>query len=333
MKSDLLKIKDVLKKSSYVIALFAILIITILVFTLFNPLYISPQNLVNVVEETTINGILAIGVTFPIITGGIDLSVGSIMAVVDIVFGMMAVKGINPLLVILGCIFLGYIMGALNGVVITQMKLQPFIVTLSINSILRGIAYVISGGYPILNIPQRFRNLLYENLGYGIRISMLILFGVALICAFILKRTPAGTYIYALGSNEEATRLSGVNTSKYKIFAYIISGIAAALAGMIMVSRLGTGDPTTGVGYELNAIAAAAIGGASLAGGKGSIAGTMIGALILSALEAGLVLMGVNSFYQYIAIGLVIIIATYVETIQNSIASYISRHSKKRFSK
>lgn len=321
-------VKNIFKRSSYEVAIFVILTIIILVFSLINPLYWDLHNLIDIIEETTINGILAMGVTFAIITGGIDLSVGSIMAVTVVTCGELAVKGISPFLVILFGIFLGYTMGVLNGLLITKMKLQPFIATLGTSSMLRGIAYVISGGYPVLNIPEGFRNLIFGNLGYGIRISILILLAVALSSSFILKRTRGGTYIYAIGSNEEATRLSGVNTSKYKIFAYIISGMAAALAGMIMLARLGTGDPTTGIGYELNAIAAAAIGGTSLAGGKGSILGTLIGALVLSALEAGLVLIGVNSFYQYIATGLIIVIAAYAETIQANIASYISRYSK-----
>jgi ribose transport system permease protein len=205
------------------------------------------------------------------------------------------------------------------------MKLQPFIATLGTNSILRGIAYLVTGGWPVLNIPRNFRSLFQVQFIPNIRLYMVYFIVAAIVLSFILKRTSLGTYIYAVGSNEEATRLSGINVNRYKLYAYAFCGLMSAVAGMITLAKLGTGEPTAGQGYELNAIAAAAIGGASLAGGKGSILGTVIGALTLSALKVGLVVIGMDTFYQYIATGLIIVIAAYFEVIQRTISDLMFR--------
>jgi len=287
------------------------------------PRYIEVGNLLDILEQATINGFLAIGVTFAIITGGIDLSVGSVMALSIVACGQLAVMGLPPIAVLAIGLVLGIFLGALNGLLITKMKLQPFIATLGTNSVLRGMAYLVTGGWPVLNIPKGYRNLFQVQIFHNIRLYMVYLIIAAIILSLILKRTSTGVYIYAVGSNEEATRLSGINVDRFKICAYIFCGAMAAMAGMVTLAKLGTGEPTAGQGYELNAVAAAAIGGASLAGGKGSILGTMIGALTLSALKVGLVVIGMDTFYQYIATGLIIIIAAYFEIIQGKIAAVI----------
>ncbi|MGL4653325.1 ABC transporter permease [Cetobacterium sp.] len=293
----------------------ALILMTIL-FTAIDPIYINPSNILDIIDQSVINGLLAIGITFTIITGGIDLSIGSTLAIVIVIIGEFLVKGMNPFLAFTLGIFLGFILGAINGLIISKMKLQPFIVTLGTMSIYRGLAYTITGGWPVLNIPDNFR-LMVDGTIFGIIPKSIIgLFLLGVMGYFILKRTTIGTYIYAIGGNEEATRLSGVNINRNKLIAYGLSGMGAALAGLVLLARLGTAEPTAGQGYELNAIAAAAIGGTSLAGGKGGIYGTVLGAVLLSALKVGLVVAGVDTFWQFIATGLIIIIASYSEVIQ-----------------
>lgn len=292
------------------------LVVMIGAFSLINPIYLRASNLLDVVEQSTINGLLAIGITFAIITAGIDLSVGSTFAVVIVSVGMLVTNGVPPVVGFAIGIAIGFGLGAINGILITRMKLQPFIATLGMMSVYRGVAYVMTGGWPVLSIPRSFRDLTDGELFFDIPISVLILFVFAAVGHILLKRTRFGTYLYAIGGNEEATRLSGVNVGRAKVFAYAICGVGAALSGMVLLGRLGTGEPTAGVTYELRAIAAAAVGGASLAGGKGTMLGTLLGALLLSALRVGLIVMGMDTFWQYIATGLVIVVAAYFEVIQ-----------------
>jgi ribose transport system permease protein len=317
------KLKNFSRELSIVIAI----IIMMVIFSIIDPIYFSYNNLIDIIDQSVINGLLAIGITYAIITAGIDLSVGSIFAIVIVVVGDLLVRGVNPILAIVIGAIIGFILGAINGLLITKLKLQPFIVTLGTMSGYRGIAYIITGGWPVLNIPDNFRTFLDGDIFGDIPVSVFILIGFAIISHIILKYTKFGTYIYAVGGNEEATRLSGVNVGRIKIYTYAFCGVAAALSGMILLARLGSGEPTAGQSYELNAIAAAAIGGASLAGGKGNILGTLLGALLLSALKVGLVVVGVDSFWQYIATGAIIIIAAYFEVIQEKIQKYNLKRS------
>mgnify|MGYP001343531026 CR=1 FL=1 len=299
------------------------LLLMIAVFAAIDPIYLSPGNLLDIVDQSTINGLLAIGITFVIITGGIDLSIGSIMAIVIVSVGYFLTKsGMNPLLAIILGILTGAVIGIFNGLLVTRFKLQPFIATLATMSAFRGVAYIITGGWPVLDIPQNFRDMMDGDLVGNFPVSIPILLIFAIISHILLKRTRTGTYIFAIGGNEEATRLSGINVNFTKVVTYALCGVGAALAGMVMLARLGTGEPAAGQGYELYAIAAAAIGGTSLAGGKGSILGTLLGALILSALKVGLVVVGVDAFWQYIATGAIIAVAAYFEIIQSKFGGY-----------
>ncbi|GAB2021826.1 ABC transporter permease [Pseudolactococcus yaeyamensis] len=274
----------------------------------------------DIIDQSTINGLLALGVTFVIITGGIDLSIGSIFAVVIVVIGNFLVQGlVAPVAIIAGCI-VGAVLGAINGIVITKMKLQPFIATLGTMSVYRGCAYIITGGWPVLNIPKSFRNLMDGAVFLNISSAIFILIIFAVICFILLKFTKFGTFLLAIGGNEEATRLSGVNVDRTKMLAYAFCGIAAALAGMVMLARLGSGEPTAGQAYEMDAIAATAIGGASLSGGRGSVIGTFLGAILLSTLKVGLVVVGVDSFWQYVATGAIIVVAAYFEILQSKLS-------------
>ncbi|MBN2860367.1 MAG: ABC transporter permease [Sphaerochaetaceae bacterium] len=303
------------REFAIIVALFVMLI----VFTIVDPIYISSGNLLDIIEQSTINGLLAIGITFAIITGGIDLSVGSTFAIVIVTVGNMLKAGVPPFVAVLIGLVLGYLLGVVNGLLVTQMRLQPFIATLGTMSVYRGIAYVITGGWPVLSMPSTYRKMLDGDLIGDIPVSVLILFAFAFVGYIYLKYLRAGMHLYAIGNNEEATRLSGVNVDRLKTMAYGVCGVGAALSGMILLARLGTGEPTAGQGYELNAIAAAAIGGTSLAGGKGSMLGTLLGAVLLSALKVGLIVAGVDTFWQFIATGLIIIIAAYFEIIQDKI--------------
>jgi len=186
-----------------------------------------------------------------------------------------------------------------------------------------------TGGWPVLKIPKAFRTLVDGDILANIPSSVFLLFAFALICHVILRHTRQGTYFLAAGGNEEATRLSGVNTDRSRLYAYGLCGVGAALAGLVMLARLGTGEPTAGLGYETNAIAAAAIGGTSMAGGRGSMVGTVLGALTLSALKVGLVVLGVDSFWQYIAMGAIIVVAAYFEVIQAKLERRMSRLGRK----
>ena len=310
-------------------SLVVVLLILVLAFSVINPIYLSLYNLVDIIEQATINGLLAIGITFAIITGGIDLSIGSTMAVVIVSTGLMLVNGVNLWLCLLAGIAMGFAMGAINGFMVTKMSLQPFIATLGTMSIFRGIAYIMTGGWPVLKIPKAFRTLVDGDILANIPSSVFLLFAFALICHVILRHTRQGTYFLAAGGNEEATRLSGVNTDRSRLYAYGLCGVGAALAGLVMLARLGTGEPTAGLGYETNAIAAAAIGGTSMAGGRGSMVGTVLGALTLSALKVGLVVLGVDSFWQYIAMGAIIVVAAYFEVIQAKLERRMSRLAHK----
>lgn len=314
------KNKIKLKLGRELVTVIALLII-VSIFTAISPHYISGANLIDIIDQTVINGLLAVGITFAILTSGIDLSIGSTLAIVIVVIGQFLVNGTNSVVAVILGILVGLILGVVNGVLITKMKLQPFIATLGTMSIYRGLAYTITGGWPVLNIPKSFRTMLDGDIIGNISISIVILFLFAIICHIILKKTKQGIYLYSIGGNEEATKLSGIKVDRTKILAYGICGIAAALAGMIMLARLGTGEPAAGQGYELNAIAAAAIGGASLSGGKGSISGTILGAILLSALKVGLIVVGVDTFWQYIATGGIIVLAVYFETIQEIIST------------
>jgi ribose transport system permease protein len=296
--------------------IFAI-ILMVIIFSAIEPIYLSGGNLLDIFDQTVINGLLAIGITYAIITGGIDLSVGSIFAVVIVITGDLLVRGMNPVLAITVGMALGFVLGVINGLLITKLKLQPFIATLGTMSAYRGIAYIYTGGWPVLNIPDNFRSMLAGDVVKDVPVSVIILIAFTIVSHIILKYTKLGTYIFAIGGNEEATKLSGVNVDRTKILTYALCGVGAALAGMILLARLGSGEPATGQGYELNAIAAAAIGGASLAGGKGNMIATLLGAILLSALKVGLVVVGVDSFWQYIATGAIIVVAAYSEVIQD----------------
>ena len=317
-----------LKSYSRELAVLAAILILVLVFTILDKSYFTITNLIDIIELSNINSLIAIGITFTIITGGIDLSVGSIFAIVIVTVGHLCVAQVNPILAIILGALLGTLMGSINGLLITKMHLQPFIATLGTMSVYRGIAYVVTGGWPVIGIPNSYRYIFISNF-YEIPSSVIVMLIFAFITHIILKKLRVGNYLFAIGGNEEAAKLSGVNVNITKITAYAMCGLGSALAGMIMLANLGTGEPATGQGYELEAIAAAAIGGASLSGGKGSIVGTLLGSILLAALKIGLIVIGVDTFYQFIVTGAIIVIAAYFEVIQKKLSALLVKNKKR----
>lgn len=294
-------------------------------FTIMDSSYLTWTNFLLILQQSTINGIIAVGMTFAIMTGGIDLSVGAVYGIVIVAIAKMTVAGWNPVLSLIIGLLLGCGAGVINGVLITKLKLQPFIATLGTVDMFRGIAYVVTDGVPINGVPDSFRQIFNTKAVGGIYVYVFVFLGVAIVMGIVLAKTRLGNYLYAVGGNEEAARLSGVNIDWVKIRAHIICSFCAALAGAICLSNLGSGNPTAGNGYELDAIAACAIGGSRMAGGKGSILGTVFGALLLAALKVGMIIMNINTFYQYIVTGAIIVIAAFFEVIQVKLESKIKK--------
>ena len=311
---------------------FVVLIATLamcVVFTVLNKNFLNYSNFLTVLQQMVLNGILAIGMMFTIITGGIDLSVGCTYAITGIVVASCTVNyGMNPFLAILVGILIGAVLGAFNGFLINQLKLQPFIATLGTMSLYRGIAYVVTGGVPVTNVPTSYRDIFNGIVFGGVRSYIIVMVVVFVIAHILLSKMRSGDYLYAVGGNEEAAKLSGVNVIKTKYIAYIFCGICAAIAGMIMLASLGSAEATAGQAYETNAIAAAAIGGTRMAGGKGTALGTFIGALMLAVLKVGMVVINVDSFWQFVVTGIIIIVASYFEFIQQDIKGFVARHKK-----
>jgi len=278
------------------------------------PYFLTVSNLLNVAEQTSINAIVAVGMTFVILSGGIDLSVGSIVALSGVVLGV-SLKSDQPMLVALVVAALvGLACGLCNGALVSWGGLPPFIVTLGTMSIARGAALLYTEGRPVSGFDAGFRALATGRAGF-IPAPVIVMLLVYLAAHFVLTRTTFGRYVYAIGGNEEATRLSGVAIRFHKTMIYGVSGLMSAVAAIILTARLNSAQPIAGMMYELDAIAATVIGGTSLMGGEGSLGGTLVGALIMGVLRNGLNLLGVSSFLQQIVIGGVIVVAVLLDTI------------------
>ena len=288
------------------------LVIIVVVFSSLSDVFLTQRNLVNILQQSSLNACIAIGMTLVIISGGIDLSVGPIAALTAVICATAIVAGYPILLVFVMAFAIGAACGLLNGALIAYAGLQPFIVTLGTLSVLRALALIFTGGNPILGVPAEFRTLFTTEIGI-LPVPVIIVAVISVLVWILLARTPLGEYILAVGGNEEAARVSGVPIERTKIAVYVISGVFAALAALILVARLGAAEPTLGNLWELEAIAAAAIGGASLSGGKGSIIGTIIGAIVLGAMRNGLTLLNVQAFYQLLATGIIIIAAMLID--------------------
>lgn len=287
------------------------LIVVFVFLSIASPDFLTVNNLFNVGVQISVTAVIAVGITLVIITAGIDLSVGSVAALAGVLGVMTMVNlGFSPLLAIVAGTLVGAGAGLVNGFLITVANLPPFIATLGMLTVARGLVYVVSGGVAVFGAPDSFR-LLGQGVVASIPIPIIALAIVALAGYIVLSRTRLGRYAYAIGSNPEAARLSGIPVKRYLLVVYVIGGALAGFGGMIAASQVNSGQPNYGIGLELDIIAAAVIGGASLFGGRGTIFGTLIGAFLIALIRDGAVLLGVNTFYQQILIGVVIWLAVY----------------------
>lgn len=288
------------------------LLIIVVTFSVLSPVFFTLPNLLNILQQSSINALIALGMTLVIISGGIDLSVGPTAALSAVLGATLMVSGVPVPLAVLATLAVGISSGVFSGSLIAYAGLQPFIVTLGGLSLFRALALIYTDGNPVFGIPLEFRSLVNTTL-LGIPVPILVVAVIALVLWTVMNKTPLGEYILAIGGNEEAARVAGVPVKRTKVIVYVISGVLASLASLILIGRLGAAEPTIGNLWELDAIAAAAIGGASLMGGKGSIFGTLIGVIILGALRNGLTLLNIQAFYQLLAIGLIIILAMLID--------------------
>lgn len=276
------------------------------------PYFATAANLANVAEQSAITGVLAIGMTFVILTGGIDLSVGSLVALAGVITGVVLQRDVPVAVAVVAGLGTAMAAGAINGAMIAHFMLPPFIATLGMMSVARGAALLLSDGRPISGFPESLRRLATGSV-VGVPAPVLLMLALYVVAYVVLTRTVVGRHVYAIGSNEEATTLAGIRVGLHKVLVYAISGLSAGVCATLLLARLNTAQPIAGVGYELDAIAAVVIGGTSLLGGSGSVIGTLIGALIMSVLRNGLNLLGVSSYLQQVAIGLVIIVAVVID--------------------
>lgn len=288
------------------------LLVLIAIVSGINPDFFSVDNILNILRQTSVNAVIAVGMTFVILIAGIDLSVGSILALTGAIAASMVGAELPIILVIVATLLLGTFLGGVSGIIVAKGKVQAFIATLVTMTLLRGVTMVYTDGRPIsTGFSDVADSFAYLGTGYlfGIPVPIWLMVIVFAVAWYILKHTQIGRYIYALGGNEAATQLSGINVTKVKIFVFAVSGFLSALAGLIVTARLSSAQPTAGVSYELDAIAAVVVGGTSLMGGKGRVMGTLIGALIIGFLNNALNLLDISSYYQMIAKALVILVA------------------------
>ena len=290
------------------------LVVLCAILWILTPYFLTVSNLLNIAEQTSINAIVAVGMTFVILSAGIDLSVGSIVALAGVILGIALRDGQPLALALTMALATGVVCGLVNGLLVSQGGLPPFIVTLGTMSIARGAALLVTEGRPISGFAPSFRVLATGRAGF-IPAPVIATAVVYLAAHVALTRTTFGRYVYAIGGNEEATRLSGVAVRFHKTMIYAVSGLMSAIAAVVLTARLNSAQPIAGMMYELDAIAATVIGGTSLMGGDGTLAGTLVGALIMGVLRNGLNLLGVSSFLQQIVIGGVIVVAVLLDTV------------------
>ena len=311
---------------------FIALILVTVVFTIIVPNFLAAANIEIMAKHVAINAILGIGMTFVILTGGIDLSVGSLVGLSAMIAGMLINQGIilpalgiiiypHTWLIMFIAIVAGVLMGGISGLIITRFNVAPFIATLGMLYVARGMALLINNGYTFPNLVGRpeLGNTGFPELGAGsflVNYSIWIMIAFALVAGFVAQRTPFGRQVYAIGGNERAAELSGVKVKRVKLLVYMISGFCSAVVGLIIASQLVAAHPATGQFFELNAIAAVVLGGTSLSGGRGSIGGTIIGAFVIGVLGDGLVMVGVSSFWQQVIKGVVIVLAVIIDQMQ-----------------
>ena len=297
-------------------AIFVFLIVMIIFFSIVSRNFLTVNNLLNVARQVSIYGIAAIGMTYVILLGGIDLSIGSIISFVNIVAAYFMVnQGLSPWIAIIVSVFACAMLGLMNGVIIATVKMPPLIVTFATQTIVAGIAFLISDGRPISGFESSFLQIGQGHLG-PIPIPILIMLACFAIGGFILTKTFFGRYFYALGGNEEAAELSGIQVKSVKFLVYALSGLFAGIAGIVMLARANTGQPNAGVGYEFAVITCVVLGGVSVSGGSGKISNVIAGVLIIGVLRNGMILMNISSFTQMIIKGIILLLAVGFDSVQ-----------------
>ena len=295
--------------------IFVVFIVLVIILMILSPnAFAKPRNLINVVKQASINGVLACGMMFVIIAGGIDLSAGSVVALSGVVAAYLAqMQGLPIFVPILGALGTGALIGLVNGFGAAYAELPPFIITLATMSIVRGAALILSGGSPVFGLQEQFEGIAGISIANVIPILVLYFLLIAVFSGFILSKTVFGRHVYAIGGNSITAKVSGINVKSMLLRVYIICGVFSGIAGLLIASRTMQGSPTVGVGYEMDAIAAVVIGGVSMSGGSGKWYGTIIGALLLALISNGLDILGVSSNFQQIIKGIIIAVAVYLD--------------------
>jgi len=308
------KLAATMRQSARGLCLLAILVVLCTAFSLLSPSFMTVDNIMNVIRQVSMIAITAVTMTIVIIIGGIDLSVGAVLAFSGIISATVFTSTGSVALSISAGLAVGVLIGFFNGFVSAKGRIAGFIATLATMSVFRGFGYILTGGYPISVLDEKFVAIGTGYVG-PVPIPVIIMAIVLLLGHFLTQQTKFGRYVYALGGNEQATRWSGINVDRIKIVAYTLNGVCAALSGIILTARLGSGQPSAGNGFEMDVITGVIVGGTSLAGGSGSIVGTLIGVLLIGVINNGMDIMNISTYYQMTVKGLIILIAVYVDTL------------------
>lgn len=306
-------ISKIIKRKEFSVFVALVLLCTVVSFL--SPYFLGVQNIFNVLRQFSVIGILAVGEALIIITSGIDLSVGSVLGLMGVITALLAGLGLPPVLIFFLAIIIGGLVSSINGLLVTKVRINPFIVTLGMMSVAKGAALLITGGMPI-SINNKITVLGSGYIGV-VPVPVIIMFIIAVIGHIFASRTLPGRNIYAVGNNERAAKLSGIRVDRIKIMTFMIMGALCALSSIIVSGQLNTAEPSAGAGYEMDVIAAVVIGGASLSGGEGSIVGVILGAAIMGVLRNSFVLLGVPSYWQVVAIGVVTVGAVAIDSLKN----------------
>lgn len=303
------KIKVILENYKSEVTMGGVLIIMYIFLCFMSPVFFTVRNMTNILSSVGFTAILALGQTFVMLTGGIDLSVGSVLGISSMLGAMTLVKTNSIIAAILVALLVGGLVGLFNGVMVSYFKLPAFVVTLGTMKICRSADYLISDGHSVNKLGDTFKSIAGAEIFKGFRVYYVGIIILFIVIGWVLANTKLGRYTYSIGSNDTATRLAGVNTKKFRLYPYIISGVLAGLGGILMASRFGAVDPNYGTDYEMNTLAAVVVGGCAMTGGKGTIIGTAVGVILMGVLNNGLDISGISPYWQGVAVGIVLIVA------------------------
>ena len=303
------KIKVILENYKSEVTMGGVLIIMYIFLCFMSPVFFTVRNMTNILSSVGFTAILALGQTFVMLTGGIDLSVGSVLGISSMLGAMTLVRTNSIIAAILVALLVGGLVGLFNGVMVSYFKLPAFVVTLGTMKICRSADYLISDGHSVNKLGDTFKSIAGAEIFKGFRVYYVGIIILFIVIGWVLANTKLGRYTYSIGSNDTATRLAGVNTKKFRLYPYIISGVLAGLGGILMASRFGAVDPNYGTDYEMNTLAAVVVGGCAMTGGKGTIIGTAVGVILMGVLNNGLDISGISPYWQGVAVGIVLIVA------------------------